>query len=171
MKTEKKSKEIETAEKIVKKYGRQNFVSNLCASDLFVITKRKGMFTKPKETYMIISERCARQIIARYKLYQYKNLLENNSKQFIYNNILLKNVNFTQLLKYINRCYDNKNDDENFDSKVQELVNILDEIIFKGDNKQNIVCVTANDETTVRLYTLFSEIKKYTSKTTDEITL
>ncbi len=172
METEKKPKEIEIAENLVKKYGTHNFISNLCSRDLFVITKKKGMFSKPKETYIIISKECAKQIIMRHKLNQYQNLFEDTGKRFLYSNDLLQKINLKRLLSYIDKCYNSKRDDAFFDKKVQALVELLEHCISTGRNKLHLVCITADDDTTMKLYTLSTDIKKYfTNHIDDEIIL
>lgn len=163
-----KSKDIQIAEKIVKQYGEEYFVSNLASSDLFVINKKKGPFSKIKKMYVIVSDKCAHQIILRYKLYNYKKLFENKNINIIYNDKSLTYILSSNVFNYIQKCYNAKYDNDFFDIKIQKFVDILDDIVSINGKISDIVCVSSDEEKTVKLLKLCTEIKKYHSGQLDD---
>ena len=138
--------EMEKAIKIVEEEGIDNFKSDLCSSDLFIMPKKTGfLMKKRKNVTMILSDDCARQIINRSKMNKYLKLIKGEKYPVKFDENKIYAYGVCKLINKVNEVYNSKCDDSNFDNVVKELVDTLSNVV-SFDKKEKVATITFSNE-------------------------
>ena len=162
------SQNIQKAIKIVEEEGIENFTSSLCASDLFILPKKKGLFSKrKKDVTFVLTEECANQIINRSKMNKYLKLIKGEKYPVTFDDDKKFAYEIENAVNEINYIYNSKTDDENFDKVVADLNNIFSKTIT-FDKKEKVVNVKFADSKE-DLKTIFTPISEYYNKAKENV--
>jgi hypothetical protein len=140
---------IEKATKIIKKYGKDMFASNLCSSNLIVIEKKNKLFF-PKKEIVFLSDDCANQIVTRYALNKLRKVITTTITigHDSFSNIEPSETYLEEIFEKIDSIYNNKQDSQQFDEKVHKFAKYLQkiEILEERSDRESSIIFLEQDE-------------------------